>query len=96
MEHCGPEARLGPQETAILRALANGKDVRVTSTQRLRFEMLGLIHDTADGVKLTPQGRKLLSEQLAAPLQPAIMDMDAKVKRDVRGRRLGNQRQFFL
>ena len=95
MEYAGPKMRLGSQEMSILRALANGKDVHVTSTQRLRFEMLGLIHDTTKGLKLTAAGRQLLREQWLTPPQPAIADTPVKVKRDVRGRRLGHQRYFF-
>ena len=53
---------LGAQEHEILRAIArtataSALAVPLSSTQRLRFEMLGLIEDRADGIRLTERGR---------------------------------------
>src|SRR5262249_35912254 len=54
---------LGTQEHEILRAIARtaktASAVPLSSTQRLRFEMLGLIEDRADGIRLTERGRAI-------------------------------------
>ncbi|WP_422000854.1 hypothetical protein [Reyranella sp.] len=87
---------LGAQEYEILRAIARGEGgatpaSRLTSTQRLRFEMLGLIEDRADGVRLTARGKSMAAtpERL-----PAITSEAAQATpRDRRGRRLGLRRR---
>jgi hypothetical protein len=85
--------QLGSQEHEILRALAKSPSLPLSSTQRLRFEMLGLIEDRAKGVYLTERGRKLASEPMpAAPPAQAARDIHRSASRDKRGRRLGHQR----
>ena len=87
---------LGAQEYEILRAIARGEAqsapcVALTSTQRLRFEMLGLIEDLADGVRLTPRGKSMA----AAPDRPSESHTETTQAppRDRRGRRLGLRRR---
>jgi hypothetical protein len=91
---------LGTQEHEILRAIARTATsaalaVPLSSTQRLRFEMLGLIEDRADGIRLTERGRAIA----AAPSetsQAAARDLEhqhAAAPRDRRGRRLGLRRR---
>lgn len=87
---------LGAQEREILRSIAKsgtaaGPAVPLSSTQRLRFEMLGLIEDRADGVRLTELGRALA----AAPGEPveAARERPHSPPRDRRGRRLGLRRR---
>ena len=86
---------LGAQEYEILRAIARTASgaaaVPLSSTQRLRFEMLGLIEDRADGVRLTARGRAVA----AAPTEAAQSPRDAQhtPPRDRRGRRLGLRRR---
>ena len=90
---------LGTQEHEILRAMARtataaASPLLLSSTQRLRFEMLGLIEDRADGVRLTERGRAIA----AAPTEmsqvpPRDMHLHASPPRDRRGRRLGLRRR---
>lgn len=87
---------LGAQEREILRSIAKSGTaaapaVPLSSTQRLRFEMLGLIEDRADGVRLTERGRAVA----AAPGEPAeaARERPHSPPRDRRGRRLGLRRR---
>jgi hypothetical protein len=88
---------LGTQEHEILRAIARSTAavaVPLSSTQRLRFEMLGLIEDRADGIRLTERGRAIAaapSETSQAP--PKDLQEHAAAPRDRRGRRLGLRRR---
>jgi hypothetical protein len=84
---------LGAQEHEVLRAIAKSPAFPLSSTQRLRFEMLGLIEDRADGIWLTERGRRLAREPAPAPAPTqTIQDMHRNAPRDKRGRRLGHQR----
>ncbi len=83
--------QLGSQEHEILRAIAKSPSFPLSSMQRLRFEMLGLIEDRAKGIRLTERGRKLASEPIPAP-PPTQAARDRSGPRDKRGRRLGHQR----
>ena len=63
---------LGAQEHEILRAIArtataSALAVPLSSTQRLRFEMLGLIEDRADGIRLTERGRAIAAAPSETP-----------------------------
>jgi hypothetical protein len=85
--------QLGAQEHQLLRAIAKAPTSPLSSTQRLRFELLGLIEDRANGVCLTDHGRRLA--QKPAPAQPSpqrVEDIHRNASRDKRGRRLGHQR----
>lgn len=84
---------LGTQEYEILRAMAKmaTAPVPLSSTQRLRFEMLGLIEDRADGVRLTERGRAVAAAPSEAP--PGVRDLQQSPPRDRRGRRLGLRRR---
>jgi len=97
MKHIEPAVRLGPQEIAILKALATGTPVRVASHQRLRLEMLGLACDGPGGLQLTTDGKKML-RALPAPAswpEKEIESDHANTRRDRRGRRRGNERSIF-
>lgn len=87
---------LGAQEFEILRAMArtaprSAATVPLSSTQRLRFEMLGLIEDRADGVRLTERGRALAAAPTVAP--QSVRELEHTPPRDRRGRRLGLRRR---
>jgi len=90
---------LGTQEHEILRAIARtaksaASPVSLSSTQRLRFEMLGLIEDRADGVRLTERGRAIAASPTEAPqVPPRDIHQHASPPRDRRGRRLGLRRR---
>jgi hypothetical protein len=49
--------RLGWNEIEILKALAREESPTVSSSQRLRLELMGLVIDSAKGLMLTPAGR---------------------------------------
>jgi hypothetical protein len=85
--------QLGAQEYEVLRAIAKSPSFPLSSTQRLRFEMLGLIEDRANGIWLTERGRRLARQP--APAQPpnqTLREAHRQAARDKRGRRLGHQR----
>ena len=90
---------LGTQEHEILRAIARtattaARAVPLSSTQRLRFEMLGLIEDRADGIRLTERGRAIAAAPSEAPqTAPKDPQQHATAPRDRRGRRLGLRRR---
>jgi hypothetical protein len=50
--------RLGTNDLAVLNALVRHETPEVSSAHRLRLEMLGLVRDTAAGLRLTPAGEK--------------------------------------
>ena len=87
---------LGTQEHEMLRAIARtaAPAVQLSSTQRLRFEMLGLIEDRADGIRLTERGRAIAAAPTETP-QAAARDPhdNTAAPRDRRGRRLGLRRR---
>lgn len=88
------QARLGTQEHEILRAIARSPSFPLSSTQRLRFEMLGLIEDRANGVCLTDRGRKIAdSMPQSVPPTETLEELHRDLRRDKRGRRLGRQRR---
>ena len=88
---------LGAQEHEILRAIARSATataaVPLSSTQRLRFEMLGLIEDRADGVRLTERGRAIAATQAETPQATRDLQQHTAAPRDRRGRRLGLRRR---
>jgi hypothetical protein len=90
------ELQLSAQEHEILRTIARSPSpsLPLSSMQRLRFEMLGLIEDRAKGVRLTERGREVaLGPFRALPPAPAAEKIHRRASRDKRGRRLGHQRQ---
>jgi hypothetical protein len=90
------ELQLSTQEHEILRAIAASSSPTppLSSMQRLRFEMLGLIEDRAKGVRLTERGREVAQAPIrATPPPPSADESHRRASRDKRGRRLGHQRQ---
>jgi hypothetical protein len=92
------ELQLSPQEHEALRAIARSSSPSspppLSSMQRLRFEMLGLIEDRANGVCLTERGREVAEAPVRVPPSPpAVEEVHRRAPRDKRGRRLGHQRQ---
>jgi hypothetical protein len=90
---------IGTQEHEMLRAIARAASaaapaVQLSSTQRLRFEMLGLIEDRADGIRLTERGRAVAAAPTEIPqAPPRDLHENATAPRDRRGRRLGLRRR---
>ena len=58
--------QLGAQEYEVLRAIAKSPSFPLSSTQRLRFEMLGLIEDRANGIWLTENDLTVRGAEAAA------------------------------
>jgi hypothetical protein len=90
--------QIGTQEHEILRAIARAASkaapaVPLSSTQRLRFEMLGLIEDRADGIRLTERGRAIAAAPTETSPAPRDSQQHAAAPRDRRGRRLGLRRR---
>ena len=65
--------RLGWTEIEILKALAREDSPTVSSSQRLRLEMMGLVVDSAKGLMLTPAGRH--EARTAKPTPHETFDM---------------------
>lgn len=97
MDLSGAATRLSRQEMLTLQALSAGRRVTVSSTQRLRLEMLGLTRDRADGLEITAEGRRLARgwrDQALSEEPAAVAPQPEPVRRNSRGRRMPNQRVF--
>jgi hypothetical protein len=81
-------------EHELLRKLLNGESVTLSSQQRLRLELAGVIREGAAGITVTADGRRLASQkppaETAAPISPTP---DSTVILDRRGRRKPFQRK---
>jgi hypothetical protein len=76
--------RLSSYEIDILRALARGEDLTLSSTHRVRLELLGLIKETTSGVLLTTLGER--SQHLRPSITHETIE-PAERRLDVLGRR---------
>jgi hypothetical protein len=85
--------KLSGLEVEILRKLVNGEAIAISSQQRLRLELAGMIREGAKGMVLTLTGRGFLAREK----QPQATGSDAapkpKISRDSRGRRMPFQRR---
>jgi hypothetical protein len=89
------QLKLSELEVEILRKLVNGEAVSVSSQQRVRLELAGLIREGAAGIAVTAAGKSLaLQERENATANDVALD--AKVARDRRGRRLPFQRKSIF
>jgi hypothetical protein len=89
------QVRLGDLEIEILRKLVNGEAVSISSQQRVRLELAGMIQERAKGIVVTLTGRSLAREK---PPEANASDaaLGAKVSRDSRGRRMPFQRKSIF
>jgi hypothetical protein len=89
------QLKLRDLEIEILRKLVNGEAVSLSSQQRVRLELAGMIREGAKGVVVTLTGRSLASEK---PPKAAASDaaLGVKVSRDSRGRRMPFQRRSIF
>lgn len=87
--------KLSELELEILRKLVNGETVLVSSQQRVRLELAGMIREGAAGIAVTLAGKNLARQEPdSAPAnEPAL---DTKVTRDRRGRRLPLRRESIF
>ena len=88
--------KLSGLEVEILRKLVNGEAIAISSQQRLRLELAGMIREGAKGMVLTLTGRGFLAREK----QPQATGSDAapkpKISRDTRGRRMPFQRRSLF
>jgi hypothetical protein len=86
------QLKLSDLEIELLRKLVNGEAVSISSQQRVRLELAGVIREGAKGIVVTPTGRGLAREK---PAEATASDSapEAKVSRDGRGRRMPFQRR---
>ena len=59
------QLKLSDLEVEILRKLVNGEEVSLSSQQRVRLELAGMIREGAKGIVVTLTGRSLASEKPA-------------------------------
>jgi hypothetical protein len=87
-----PQLKLSDPEIEILRKLVNGEAVSISSQQRIRLELAGMIRERPGGIVVTLTGRSLARGKRAeaSASEPAH---NVKVSRDRRGRRMPFQRR---
>ncbi len=85
------QRKLSDLEIELLRKLDNGEAVSISSQQRVRLELAGMIKEGARGIVVTPTGRSLAR---ARPVEVTASGAarDINVSRDSRGRRMPFQR----
>ena len=87
--------KLSDLEIEMLRKLVNGEAIAISSQQRLRLELAGMIREGAAGIVVTLTGRRLSREK---PVDASAGEaaFDVKVSRDRRGRRMPFQRKSIF
>ena len=89
------QVKLSDLEIEILRKLVNGEAVALSSQQRVRLELAGMVREGANGIVVTLTGRSLAREKPAhATASEATPEVN--VSRDRRGRRMPFQRKSIL
>ena len=89
------QLKLSDLEIDILRKLVNGEAVSVSSQQRVRLELAGMIREGAAGIVVTFTGRSLARQQPASAAASGAAS-GIKVARDSRGRRMPFQRKSIF
>jgi hypothetical protein len=89
------QVKLSDLEIDILRKLVNGEAVSVSSQQRVRLELAGMIREGRQGIALTLKGRSFAREK-HGDITVSVAATEAKVARDSRGRRLPFQRKSIF
>ena len=89
------QLKLSDLEIEILRKLVNGEAVSISSQQRVRLELAGMIREGAKGIAVTLTGRSLARQK---PLDATAINgaIGGKVLRDSRGRRMPFQRKSIF
>ena len=89
------QVKLSDLEIEILSKLINGEAVSLSSQQRVRLELAGMIREGAKGVVVTLTGRSLARQK---PPEATASDaaLGVKVSRDSRGRRMPFQRRSIF
>jgi hypothetical protein len=84
------QVKLSELEIEILHKLVNGEAVALSSQQRLRLELAGMVREGANGIVVTLTGRGLAREKRT---DATASDAAPQIKRDRRGRRMPFQRR---
>jgi hypothetical protein len=87
--------KLSDLEIELLRKLVNGEAVSISSQQRVRLELAGMIREGANGIAVTLTGRSLPLEQPGAATA-SDGALGVRVSRDKRGRRMPFQRKSIF
>jgi hypothetical protein len=89
------QLKLSDPEIELLRKLVNGEAVSISSQQRVRLELAGMIREGAKGMVVTPSGRsQARAKPAGATASGAARDIN--VSRDSRGRRMPLQRRSIF
>jgi hypothetical protein len=89
------QLKLSDLEIELLRKLMNGEAVSISSPQRVRLELAGMIKEGPKGIVVTPTGRSLARAK-PAELAANGAVRDINVSRDSRGRRMPFQRKSIF
>ena len=88
------QLKLSDLEIEILRKLVNGEAVALSSQQRVRLELAGMIREGANGIVVTLTGRSLAREE---PAEANCQRRSSRGQpRDRRGRRMPFQRRSIF
>jgi hypothetical protein len=89
------QLKLSDLEVELLRKLVNGEAVSLSSRQRVRLELAGMIREGPNGVVVTLTGRSLARDK---PADATAIDAapEVNVSRDRRGRRKPFQRRSIF
>ena len=89
------QIKLSDLEIELLRKLVNGEAVSISSQQRVRLELAGMVREGPNGIVVTLTGRSLAREKPhEATASGAALGI--KVSRDKRGRRMPFQRKSIF
>jgi hypothetical protein len=89
------QLKLSELEIEILRKLVNGEAVAISSQQRVRLELAGMIRERATGIVVTLTGRSFARQKpMIVPASDAASDV--KIARDSLGRRRPFQRKSLF
>ena len=86
------QLKLSDLEIELLRKLMNGEAVSISSQQRVRLELAGMIKEGPKGIVVTPAGRSLARAKLAEATASGAAH-EINVSRDSRGLRIPFQRR---
>ena len=89
------QLKLSDLEVELLRKVVNGEAVSLSSQQRVRLELAGMIREGAKGIVVTLTGHSLAREK---PPEATASDaaLGVNVSRDKRGRRMPFQRKSIF
>ena len=79
----------------MLHKLVNGEAISISSQQRVRLELAGMIREGAAGIVVTLSGRRSAREK-PADASTGDAAFDVKISRERRGRRKPFQRKSIF